>query len=363
MRIAVIHGNDGSDVRVGKTCRSLSGMGHDVHFIGWDRRPDAAKEIDLGPAAAHVMTFATPNGRLTTGGQWRFWRHVAGRLWGLRPDVVCCVNEDCALLVLPFRGLLYRRLVCDVFDALADRHSGRRGPVRWALRAAGELVRIAADRLIATDRVRYERFGRFRRKCTVIANVPEDPGERLARSLPSGAVKIYVGGSLSEARGLRQVLQAVEKLDGVEILSAGWPYDEFAAETFLAHPKVSFRGIVTAAESLELASRCDAVLAFYEPSSVNNIYASPNKIHDAMSVGRPVIVNSEIRVAGWVRRRKLGFTCAYGDAGALSRIAGSLRARRSRLGDFAARSRRAFAEGFTWERMEARLKQLYEGLK
>jgi hypothetical protein len=39
MRIALIHGNDGSDVRVGKTCRSLARLGFDVHFIGWDRRP------------------------------------------------------------------------------------------------------------------------------------------------------------------------------------------------------------------------------------------------------------------------------------------------------------------------------------
>jgi len=47
MRIALIHGNDGSDVRVGKTCRSLARLGFDTHFIGWDRRPEADKEIDL----------------------------------------------------------------------------------------------------------------------------------------------------------------------------------------------------------------------------------------------------------------------------------------------------------------------------
>jgi len=363
MRIAVIHGNDGSDVRVAKTCRSLSAMGHDVHFIGWDRRVGAARKIDLGRAEAHVLAHATPNGRLTARGQWRFWQHAVRRLWALRPDAACCVNEDCALLMLPFRGVLYRRLVCDVFDALADRHSRRRGPVRWALRIAGELVRSAADRLIATDDARYERFGRFRRKCIVIANVPEDPGEQLARALPTGPARIYVAGSLSLARGLRQVLQAVEKLDDVEILSAGWPYDDYAANTFLTHPKVTFRGIVTAAQSLELASQCDAVLAFYEPTSVNNIYASPNKIYDAMSVGRPVIVNREIRVARWVERHGLGFTCAYEDASALSRIAGSLRTGRAQLPNFAAKARKIFAGRFTWERMEARLKELYDGLK
>lgn len=360
MRIVLIHGNDGSDVRVGKTCRSLSAMGHDVHFVGWDRRGGAAKRLDLGGARRHVMRWATPHGRLTPGGQWRFWRHMVRALWALRPHTVCCVNEDCALLALPLRGVLFRRLVCDVFDALVDRHSHRPRPVRWVARAIAEVVRSAADRLIATSAVRFQSLGRYRGKCVIIENVPEDPGEALAKALPTGTVKVYVSGSLSRARGLRQILRAVERLDDVEIVSAGWPYDDYADGTFLRHPKVSFRGVVTARESLELAAGCDAVLAFYVPNSVNNIQASPNKIHDALSVGRPVIVNREIRVARWVEQNRLGWTCGYEDVEALARIVASLSDHRSRLADFAARARLTFLAGCAWKHMEARLKDLYE---
>lgn len=359
MRIALIHGNDGTDVRVSKTCRSLSRMGYRVHFIGWDRRPGETKRADLGRTARHVMEHATPHGRLTARGQWRFWRHMVGALRRIRPHTVCCVNEDCALLALPFRGVLYRRLVCDVFDALADRHSRRALPVRWALRAVGELVRGSADRLIATDRARLERFGRFRGKCVVVENVPEDPGAALAEALPTGSGKIYVGGSLSESRGLRQVIEAVEPLDDVEIVAAGWAYDRYAAETFIPHPKVTFRGVVTGGESLALAASCDAVLAFYAPVSVNNIEASPNKIHDALSVGRRVIVNREIRVARRVEAEALGWTCGYDDVAALRRIAASLVARRSSLPAFTVRARRAFLRGGTWADMEPRLREVY----
>jgi len=361
MRIALIHGNDGSDVRVGKTCRSLSSMGHDVHFIGWDRRPELPKPLDLGAAKPHVMSCATRHGRFTVRGQWRFWRHIVWTLRAIGPETVCCVNEDCALLVLPFRGVLYRRLVCDVFDSLADRHSHRRGPLRWGIRAAAEIVRGAADRLIATDRVRLGRFGRYRRKCVVIENVPEDPGDAPSKALPTGPAKVYVSGALSRARGLRQIVEAVERLRNVEIVSAGWAYDDYAAETFLRHPKVTFRGIVTARKSLELAAGCDAVLAFYAPRSVNNIHASPNKIHDALSVGRPVIVNREILVARRLERERLGWTCGYDDADALGRIVASLPDRRGDLPAFAARARREFLAGCTWTQMEARLREVYEG--
>lgn len=362
MRIAVIHGNDGSDVRIGKVCRSLSSMGFDIHFIGWDSRPETGKSIDLGTATPHVMVKATPHGRATVGGKLRFLLHIGKTLARLRPDVACCVNEDNALLALPFRGIFYRRLVCDVFDALVDRHSRRNWLLRCVLRLVSETVRNGADRLIATDQSRYARFGRFRSKCVVVENVPEDPGAELSRTIPDGPTKIYVAGSLLVSRGLEQIIEVVDRVPDVRIVSAGWLYDEYAASTFAKHPKVDFVGIVTARQSLELAASCDAVLAYYVPGTVNNLYASPNKIYDAMSVGRPVILNSETRVSKWVREHRVGWTCPYYDTEALAETVRLLPERRKRLREFAEHARDVFVRGYTWERMETRLLDLYSDL-
>jgi len=362
MRIAVIHGNDGSDVRIGKVCRSLSSMGFDVHFIGWDSRPEVGKSIDLGAAASHVMVKATPHGRFTVGGKLRFALHIKETLARLRPDVACCVNEDNALLALPFRGIFYRRLVCDVFDALVDRHSRKPWLLRCALRLVAETVRSGVDRLIATDQSRYSRFGRYRSKCVVVENVPEDPGEELSLTIPEGPTKIYVAGSLLSARGLEQIIDVVDRVPDVRIVSAGWLYDEFATTTFANHPNVDFVGIVTARQSLELAAGCDAVLAYYVPGTVNNLYASPNKIYDAMSVGRPAIINSETRVSEWVRENDVGWTCPYYDTDALAEIVRQLPERRKNLPQFAEHARDVFVRGYTWKRMEPRLYDLYSSL-
>ena len=362
MRVAIIHANDGSDVRIGKTCRSLSRMGFDVHFIGWDRRPEADKVIDLGGATLHVMRRETRFGRSSVGGQVRFFRHIARTLSALRPRVVCCVNEDLALMVLPLRGLFYDRLVCDVFDALADRHSGRPAPVRGVLRAASAVVRTFSDRLIATDQARFDRFGMHRGKCVIVGNVPEDPGGELSRTLPTGPARIYVAGSLSADRGLSQIVGAVERSGDARIISAGWLYDDYANRVFAKHPQVEFNGIVTARRSLELAASCDAVLAFYAPTSINNLYASPNKIYDAMSVGRPVIINREIRPARWVEENRLGWTCPFSDAAALDGIVGRLAGQRGVLPAFATRAREMYLAGYTWKRMEECLMRLYNEL-
>ena len=361
MRIALIHGNDGSDVRVGKTCRSLARLGFDVHFIGWDRRPGTPKTVDLGGAASHIMVRDTSHGRGSAAGHGAFLAHVVRSLYRLRPDVVCAVNEELACAVLPFRGWLYQRLVCDIFDSLSARTGDRPWPVRKALSAAGNLALRGADRLIATDEHRKGLLGHFAAKTVVIENVPEDPGEELARSMPSGPVSIWVGGSLEEIRGLRQLLDAIEPLEEVRIVSAGWPYDAFSSEVFLKHPRVDYRGVVTARQALQLAASCDAVFCYYSPINVYMVHASPNKVYDAMAVGRPVLINLEVRLAEWVGQAGVGYTCAYADVDCLRSVIVQLSARREALPEFAANARRRFLDRHHWGLMETRLAELYRG--
>ena len=362
----VLHANDGSDVRIGKVCRSLSAMGFDVHFIGWDRRPDVDKTVELGSAHSHIFTRATALGRFRLVPGLRWFAFVWVCLVRLRPWTVCAVNEEHALVVLPLKRLVYRHLVCDIFDSLADRHSHRSAPARALLRVLTFVGRAGSDRLIATDRNRFERLGRFRGKAIVVGNYPEDPGDGLWRTELEGPIRLYVAGSLTRGRGLEQVLGAVDQMRGwglvVEVVSAGWLLDSYANEVFVAHPAVRFHGIVSSRRSLELAAMCDAVLAFYAPTSEGNRNASPNKVYDAMSVGRPVIINSEVRMAQWIVDNGLGFAAPYGDVEALAEIIRRLPELRGGMAEGAARIRAAFGEGSSWQRSAERLRGLYEEL-
>lgn len=362
MRIAFVIGNDGSDVRTGKLCRSLSSMGHDVHLIGWGNQPDPARQIDLGLASVHTLSSTRNPGRIPPFGRLRFLWYAWRKLARLRPDVVWTVNEDNAFFLLPLKGLFFRSLVCDVYDGLTERHSHRSWPLRMILRVISSIGRAGADRLIATDAAREERFGRFRHKTAVVCNYPEHSGNGLWRKQPAGPTKVYVTGAIHSTRGLRQILDAAARAGNVEIVAAGWINDDYSADVFARHPKVSYRGVVTAKESLALAAECDAVLAFYEPISTNNRLASPNKIYDAMCVGRPVIVNTEARVSEWVTDRKLGFACAYDDVSSLTRILAGLLDCRRDLPHFAEYAKGVSA-GYTWQQMEPRLREVCASLE
>jgi glycosyltransferase involved in cell wall biosynthesis len=355
VKVAVIHATDGSDVRVGKICRSLSKRGHEVFLIGWDRRPTESKATDLGETKTRVMVHETPFGKATLAGTLRFLQAIRNALHEVRPAVVWAVNEDTALLALPFRGVLYRHLICDIADALPDRHSDKAKPTRAVLHAIAAIVRARADRLIATDQARLALLGRFKSKAAIIQNYPEDPGPELAETLPTGPTSIWVGGTLSERNGLRVLLSAIGDMHNVRIVSAGWPYDDFAQRIFLRHPCVEFHGIVTAPVALRLASGCDAVFCYYDPIILTNRNASPNKVYDALAVGRPVIINRDVALADWVTSSGAGVSALYSDVAALRGIIGGLSAGRSALAHRALRLRELSQNGLLWGDAEARL--------
>jgi glycosyltransferase involved in cell wall biosynthesis len=359
MRIAIVFGNDGTDPRIIRTCRTLVKLGHEVHFIGWDRRAEPPRIPNLGGAERHVLRCAMNLSRSTMWAQLRFSWFVARQLAKLRPDIVCAANEENAVRCLPFRKLLYRRLVCDVIDSQRDVFSARALPVRLGWSAIAELAHIGADTLIATDHTRFQYFGRHQYKTKVIGNFPEDPGDASSANIPTGDIKLYVAGVLTESRGLGQLMSAIDGMNNIRITAAGWPTDKLSSETFVNHPKVDYQGFVHLEQSLELASRCDAVLGFYAPNCRNNILASPTKLYEAMSVGRPLIINTEAQVSKWVVENSLGYSCNYEDVAGLRRILESLVTLRRNLPQFAKHARQTFRQNYCWERMEDTLVEIY----
>jgi glycosyltransferase involved in cell wall biosynthesis len=336
-------------------------MGFETSLIAWNRKPQFGSQYDLADTDVRMLVRETPYGKWSAAGQLAFLRHIVQNLRTIRPDVVCAVNEELALLLLPFKGVLFERLICEMYDSLDARLSGAAPLLRGVATAFGSLARRYADRLIVTDENRLRMIGRHGGKTIVIENVPEDPGCGLARQYPVGPIKIWAAGTLDELHGLRQLLEAVRPLEGVVVVSAGWPYDEFAANEFVRSPRVEYQGVVSSRRALELAASCDAVFCYYAPVSANMINASPNKIYDAMAIGRPILVNREVKVAAQVLDDSLGFTSAYDDVESLRAAICRLREIRSDLPEFATRSRALFSQ-HQWGLQEPKLADLYRSV-
>ena len=369
MKVLYLSRNDGTDMRMAKTCNSLHRMGHQVTFVGWDRTPGEDRRSILDPGIpTRIFVRQAGYGELSRHGWLSFYRHVTSALRDVRPDVVHCTNEWPALMVFPFKHILFRHLVVDVFDSLAARKFSSPFPklAAWFIRNGAYVV---SDRIIETGSELQAMLGRFARKSVVIMNCPHDPGDKVAVSYPnSSSIQLSVGGILSRRRnGLETLLKAVDLLPAgdVQIRASGWLVDDYAKEVFAKHPAVEYRWLDTPEEFLREAARCDAIYYLREDAADTEYrsWVMPNCLFDAMSVGRPIIISRTAKISGWVEDQHLGLVCDAADHQGLARILRSLRERRRELPELCQRIRQMFTTQYTWPVMEERLSALYQGLQ
>ena len=361
MKILMLHLGGDDNPRACKITQSLRSAGNEVVFVGWDRNPLRAKREVVPATKILLLKDETLGSKPGLRSLFTFYAFVLRILRQERPDVVHCVNEETAALVLPFKRILFRWLVLDIFDGLADRVASPNMAVRFALRTCSRVACIASDSIVVCDQRRLERLHRYRHRTVIIENTPVDPGRALSTSFPDGPVTVSMVGNITERRGADVVVAALKGVPDVRLVTAGF-LDDFSDELFADHPQITHLGVLTPAQSLAVMAESDAVFAFYEPTTDNHIFASPSKVFDCMSVGRPVIINSETVVSRWVLENRLGFSIPYHDVSALSRVFRLLGQGRSELPQFARRARALYEDQYSWGLMETRLLEMYEQL-
>lgn len=360
-KVLYISRNDGTDVRVNKECRSLKQAGYELVFAGCKRWKQDNADSFLCDIESHIIEFPVTKFGLLC----HTPRHASvlrSLLRRVKPHVVHCVNEDLAALALFLKGRADFKVVCDLFDSVRLRFES----AGFLRKAVGNAVsRIAYERsnaLIVTDELRKDHLGPYQAKTKIVWNYPDDPGEIYLEFPPErGPLRLCLTGTLMKSRGLSVVARLLDATTDIRVVSAGWIRDE-VAQAFVDHPKVEYHGIVTNENALALAAGCHAIVAFYEPSNLNNILASPNKVYDALCVGRPIIINQETNISHWVSENQTGFLMPYDSLADLKAIIDEIRRQRSSLPAQAQTLRQRFRKGYSWDVAEKALLALYDDL-
>ena len=111
---------------------------------------------------------------------------------------------------------------------------------------------------------------------------------------------------MAEDRGtafVRNLLQSDIKL---RVLCAGWPADD-SSHQLLKHPAVTNLGVIRQAEANQIIAReVDFILAIYPDGNLNNYYASPNKLYDAIHCQTPLVIGDNVKVSEFVSQHNLG---------------------------------------------------------
>lgn len=188
------------------------------------------------------------------------------------------------------------RLIYNIHDNVAQRYSIPAFAM-WILNVIEGLLVLASDVTLVPEEFRRDALPSWcRRKIKVIRNTPEDQGFSPPELTGDGKIRLFYGGWLDWGRGLKTMVTLAERTPEIELRMAGEGAPEIV-EYLKAHPRVTYLGFISHAESLEHTRWCHFVPSIYEPSRIINLYAASNKLAEALSVGRPLLINKEVKLA------------------------------------------------------------------
>jgi glycosyltransferase involved in cell wall biosynthesis len=143
----------------------------------------------------------------------------------------------------------------------------------------------------------------------VVRNAPDDPGEPSYVETVGHPPKVIFAGWIDAGRGLPQLLDLAAAGD-IELIVVG-EGDEAIRRRASATANVEVRAFAEHAEVLRLTKRADFVAAFYDPARLINLYAASNKVAEALAVGRPLLINTELLVAAPLVSAGAAFAVPY----------------------------------------------------
>ena len=288
--------NDGSDTRINKEIFSLSKK-HSVIFIGIRSEHSATNFLSSVAECRFVI-----GNRKSLTVYCRYFFMVLRIFLSGRVKYVHIINEQLLFIFYPVLFFV-KNVTVDLFDSwfLKNDMTG------YFSRALQIALFFPVEKLIVTDHDRFLLLpARLQERTAVIENYPYYFSEtKLSRASRELTIAYY--GSLQASRGTNLLNHLLNTSDMIRVLSAGWIYDEMTRELIFGNSRVEYFGVLDQKTvNRHVFEKADFILCLYEPNNRNNIYASPNKIYDAIQLETPVIINSEIKASSFVTKHNLG---------------------------------------------------------
>ena len=356
------------DPRVEKCAGALKKAGYSVRILAWDRSAEnPINEIRNDIRIERIPIrgkFGSGTGNIFALLRWQvaLWMRLAKNHRNIQ--IIHACDFDTVIPAVLAKKLWGIKVIYDIFDFYAD-HIRANQWIRNLVRTVDRRLVSQVDAVILVDEARRIQIENCPvKRLEIVYNSPPDrldslnsyPGELPSRK----GLKIGYVGMMLKDRGLLELIHVLKKHPDWQLELAGFGGDEeLILSAARGLPNIHWHGKVGYQESLALYFQTDVILATYDPSIANNRLGSPNKIFEAMMLGKPVIVAENTHMDQLVGETHAGLIVRYGDVTDLESALQSL-AENLDLGlALGAAGRGAYDNQYSWSKMETRIINLY----
>ncbi|MGE5563260.1 MAG: hypothetical protein ACM3ZV_08105 [Bacillota bacterium] len=250
------------------------------------------------------------------------------------------------------------RLIYNIHDNVAQRY---RLPavIRNLLNVVEGLFVRASDVALVPEGFRRDALPRWARsKVRIIRNTPRDLG-RAPLPDPGAPIRIFFGGWLDWGRGLGQLLELVSENADFELVIAGEGSPDVIARV-KANPRTRFLGFIGHEQVMRECAASHIIPALYDPRRLINRYAASNKLAEALSLGRPVLINNEMMIARELEPFDCTITTNYSS---IRHVAPALRAElldRKRFTILSNNARSTYEKLYSWDAAKALMHEVLD---
>jgi len=262
--------------------------------------------------------------------------------------------------------LFKKKLVYDIYDYFSDTAHGNGLVLKMANKFETAVINRATATIICSERREEQIKPAKPKKMAIIHNAPSvnqikasDKNICLTRT---ECIKLVYVGNLVEDRCIRELIEVVKQYPSIELHIGGMgDLTEFVQETSNEISNLYFYGKMAYDDVLALEKECDIMVAFYDQEVPNHKYAAPNKFYEAIALGKPLVMFHNTGVDDIIDKYDLGITVEQSVTSMIKGIS-ELIARQDEWKCMGERAKYIFKELYSWEIMEYRLNQLYEGI-
>lgn len=273
------------------------------------------------------------------------------------PDKIHASDVEGILGVIPYKILTKK---VHVFFNIHDNFSLRYSVPNWVriiLAKIEATLGSFADIVLVPDKSRLELLKPWEPDNIIIApNTPPDPGY-YSKTL-NKKLRIFCPGLINWQRGFEILGKLILSRKDIELIICG-SGPQKVVKYVKSLPGIKYCGYIPQDQSLKIGASCDLVFAYYDPSYKINIYASPNKLFDALAIGRPILINKETLVAKWVEKEKVGFSLPYGDLNALNQLINNLLENPQKITKTGYRGRKLYESHYKWSVVKEKIKKSF----
>lgn len=370
-RVVLIRSNPvNPDPAVEKVLMALVNDGYTVTVLAWDRSEEYKIRRTEKPGA-EIIRFGLPGS--FAGGLKKnlkplvkFEKNIYIWLKENRDkyDIIHAFDLDTGIMAQKAAKKYNKKLVYHILDYYAACRF-KEGTVAYKIisKIEGSVIN-SADAVVLCSEKRLEQIaGTKPKRMEFIHNTPpESMADKSILPIESCRVKIAYAGILAKGRLIEEMLEVVKEDDRLELHIAGFgQLEELVENCSRECERIVYYGKLPYNKVLSLEANCDVMTAIYDPDIANHRYAAPNKLYEAMMLGRPVIMCCN---TGWdevLRKEDTGVLIECSKEG-LKKGFSQLIDKKSEWKSMGENARRLYEEKYSWDVMRQRLVELYKGL-